>query len=93
MQVTPLPPVLLKQFLKMYLHTSNTHNLCRLYFHEQLLSEPPAAAPTPHSLPPPGSCTRKAQLLSQHCRWAWGSFRQAHSFPEGSPPNECIPPR
>lgn len=39
----------------MYLHIGDTHNLCRLDFHEQLLPELPAAAPTPHPLPPPGS--------------------------------------
>lgn len=75
LQVTPLPPVLLKQFLKMYLHTGDTHNPCRLDFHERLLSEPPAAAPTPHPLPPPGSRAPKAgwdQLPGCHSTTAAG---------------------
>lgn len=60
LQVTPLPLVLLKHFLKMYLHTSNTHNPCRLDLHEQFLPEPPVATPASHPLPPPGSGVPKA---------------------------------
>lgn len=77
LQVTPLPPVLLKHFLKMYLHTSNTHNPCRLDLHEQLLSEPPVATLSSHPLPLPGSCVPKAS-------WAQlpGCHRTAVGFGE-----------
>lgn len=60
LQVIPLPLVLFKHFLKMYLHTSNTHNPCRLDLHEQLLSEPWVGSPSSHPLPPLGSCVPKA---------------------------------